>query len=170
MLTKCLPSVKDYYDSRNYGIDNADKAYGEDDSLISYYLDSILVALKPVKIWTLPGASKGGKVIKTIPVGSTVGKLDSWVMDKNGKDIWIILVDAAGKKIGYTPFLTGYFDRQIAAQTSSGKAFIEKQKALDNAPLFNTDSLNNIFGDLKTVALLFVIVMIVALFYRVSGK
>lgn len=105
----------------------------EDSKKLSYYLNSSLVALKPVKIWSAAGVKKGGKVINIIPIGGNVGKIYSWVKDANGA-IWLQLVDnsatdvSKARIIGYTPFFTGYFDKGIAVETSSGKA-IERRQA-----------------------------------------
>ena len=155
-------------------IDHADQGHGEDDSKLSYYLNSLIVAKKPVKIWTLPGASKGGKVKTTILPGESVGKVYSWVMDKNGTTPWLILVDAltpsnevaTAKVIGYTPFFEGLFDKQIATKTSSGKAFVDSQNKSDSINLNPFPALQDFLGAYKWYFIAVIIVIMLAVFLK----
>ncbi len=122
-----------------------------DPNSIDYYLDGYVLAKKPVKIWSRPGASLGGKVIKTIPVGSLVGRVFSYTddkKDKTGKSFWLTLTDPSAKDvntapiIGYTPWLKGYFDKTTLKSGSQG-AKIEQQKIdAENAPLFKVPEIS----------------------------
>lgn len=105
-----------FYNQINY----ADQGYGENDNDPGYYLGSTLKALKKVDLWSLPGASIGGKKVRTINPGETVGVVDTYVLDKiNPTQIWWRFKDGT-----YTPHFTGYFDKELAAVTSSGAAHV----------------------------------------------
>ena len=158
-------------------VDHADQGHGEDDSKLSYYLNSLIVAKKPVKIWSLPGVSKGGVVKSTILPGESVGKVYSWVMDKNRITPWLILVDAltpsneisTAKIIGYTPFFEGLFDKQIAVKTSSGKAFVDAQNKSDSINLNPFPALQDFLGAYKWYFITIIIVIMIAVFLKLKN-
>ena len=119
---------------------NADSIqYGQDPARISYYLNSVLLALKPVKIWSNAGVARGGVVKYTVQAGNKIGRIYSWVKDANGF-LWLQLVAPdtpdnkmeTAKLIGYTPFLEGYFDKDLARQTALGTSIINKQESIKN--------------------------------------
>lgn len=157
--------------------DHADQDFGEDSDRISYYLDSLLIAKKPIKIWSLPGASKGGTVKNIVPVGGSVGKIYSWVKDKNGIDIWLQLVapetpsDKVGTApiIGYTPFFEGYFDKGIATSTSSGKKFVDEMTAISDDSGFSLPSFGNLLGSMKWYLIAILAIIMLAVFLRIKG-
>ena len=174
-------AVKFVETGHNQTADHADNMYGESDKSPSYYLDTVITALKPVKIWTLPGASKGGVVKKAISANQVVGTVSDFVKDKNGVDYWFIL-----KEGGYTPFLDGYFDKvavsdQVAIQEAAKKTKIDQAaqvrmqnntsalyqagKKLENA----IPNFDDLFGELKWVLFGILAIVMLAVFLRIKG-
>jgi hypothetical protein len=155
-------------------MNHADKGYGEDDSKLSYYLNSHLVATKPLNIWTRPGASIGGKIKETIPVGGNVGYIYSWVRDKKTpKGSWIILSSVSGsnpKIIGYIPIqYLSKIDKGIATESSSGKKFTEEMKAADATNLSVPTPVIDFMGKAKWYIIGMLFIILVAVFLRIKG-
>lgn len=82
----------------------------------AYYLDSTLVAKKPVTLYQSP--SDTATVLKKFNKGDQVGKIQSWVV-RDGQ-VWWDVNWFSGKHAGWVKHVDGLFDDDIAEQTSSG--------------------------------------------------
>jgi len=157
-----MDKASQYYDN------HVDQGYGEDDSKLDYYLDSILIAKKPAKIFSLPGASMpGSKVLRGVRPGDKIGKLLGWVKDKkNPKGIWLQLYDHAG----YVFLVPGLFDKQTAKETSSGKKFVDAETKADKitfAPQIDAiKSFTLDFGAYIKWVLILIVIIIAYVEYR----
>lgn len=145
--------------------------YGSGDTKFDTADDFIggkLVALKPISKYDAPN----GKIIKTIPVNGLVGYIHSWVTN-NGT--WWLLQDGS-----YVKQETGNFDKEIVRQsvldnekqrqTEIDKAVKVRQDANDST-LYNIGKgLPEFFSKFKWIILVIFIVILIAVFYRISGK
>lgn len=126
---KADPYLKERKIKYNIGFrgldDNADKVVRD----ANYYLDSTLVARKPVKLMKSPDANSA--VIMEFNKGGNVGKIYSWVV-KNGQ-VWWEVDWFSGKHAGWVKHDPALFDADIAQQTSSGQVQEIKQAAHNTA-------------------------------------
>lgn len=143
---------------------------------LAYYLDGILLALKPTRVWTLPGIKKGGVVKYTVQPGVQVGRIFSWVKDVNGAT-WLQLVDPSTKQgdvnkakiIGYTPFVPGQFDKNTVYQTSSGKKLDDERERIENMSTFNWKGFLSFGKKLKWLIIAVIIFMVLSLVVKLKS-
>lgn len=147
-----------------------------DRTKIGFYLDGILLALKPTKVWTLPGVKKGGVVKYTVSPGVQIGRIYSWTKDANGAT-WLQLVDPStpankvntAKIIGYTPFIPDQFDKETVFKTSSGKRIEDVQKKIEEMPTFSTSPLLSFGKKLKWIIIGVIVLMVLTLFTKLKS-
>lgn len=147
-----------------------------DRTQIGFYLDGILLALKPTKVWTLPGVKKGGIVKYTVNPGHQVGRIFSWVKDSNGAT-WLQLVDPStpankvntAKIIGYTPFIPDQFDKDMVYKTSSGKLIEDTQKRIEEMPTFATAPIFSFARKLKWLIIGVVAFLVLSLIVKLKS-
>lgn len=139
---------------------------------IGYYLDGILAAAQPTKVWSLPGVKKGGIIKYTVPIGLQIGRIFSWVKDSNGAT-WFQLVAPetkpeninTAKIIGYTPYIPNQFNKELVYNTSSGKKLDDFKKSIDEMTTFK-NPLSVIWEGFSSLIkkLIIVVVIFIALY------
>lgn len=97
----------------------------EDKTKASYYLDSTMVARKPVTVFEHPDTT--AKVIKQYAKGSNVGIIYSYVL-RDGQ-LWWQVNWFSGKHQGWVKHDMGLFDKEVLEASSSGKKITDAQEA-----------------------------------------
>jgi len=135
------------------------------------YLDGTLRALVPVNVFDYPA----GKIIKQVQPGNIVGTIYSWSM-KDGYVWWNLNTGHYVKQVPNTfdlPYLEKSLAENKAARDSKiVEAVKERQEANDSTLYQAGKTLEkfNISGNLKILFAVAVLVVLVAVFYRISGK
>lgn len=124
-------------------------------TLASDYIDAQLKALKPGQVLSRPG----GSVLRSYDTGAIVGEIYSYKTDETGAVWWQL------KEGGFVKHEEGKFDPRIAKDTSSQTRI----DAAKNAG-FSFPSFDMLGGSFKWVLIAVFIVVLIGIFYRISGK
>lgn len=129
------------YDCKPYKGNHTDNI--EDKTKASYYVDSTLVARKPVTVYSYP--STNAPIVKQYAKGSNIGIIYSYVL-RDGVLWWQI--DWFSKKPqGWVKHDAGLFDKKILEDTSSGQR-IETELEDRNKAIANEDKIGKGLSDL----------------------
>jgi len=141
-----------------------------------YYIGSTLIAKKYVTSYTLPKSQPNGNPLGSVKdkysPSDTVGKVLSYVVDPITKLVWWEL----DNKKGWVQHFPGYFDKAVAGETSSGKAFNDEMSKTNEINLNPLPLLKQVGTDLfnitylKWILLALLIVLLIALFFRIKGN
>ena len=157
-------------DCDNYRGNHSDSV--EDKTKASYYLDSTLVARKPVTVFDLPSVTS--KVIKQYPKGVNVGVIQSYVL-RDG-ELWWEVNWFSGKHQGWVKHDVGLFNKSIAEASGSGKKITDEKAAMikeieSNDPIGQlgkgiNESLSFAGKNLKWILLVVILVAVTMLIYK----
>lgn len=134
------------------------------------FLGGKLVALKQIIKYGSPNGIKKG----VVNAGDTVGTIESYTQPGDGS-VWWMLTDKTFVKQG-----EGNFDKEIVRKTvlqneANRKAEIDKatKTRLDanQNPFYNLGDMLGDFGKyFKWILIIAIVVVLIAVFYRISGK
>lgn len=121
----CLECVKDSFQGfqEGPGVNHADAKPA------SYYLDSTLVARKPVTVYKSPSVTS--PIVMKYKAGSNIGKIYSWTLREGF--LWWSVDWFSGKHQGWVLHDPSLFNTKIVEDTASGKLIEDKQAEIKKA-------------------------------------